>query len=77
MPSDVQYQKLPRPGGELEHAYGPNVHILSQPYPMSLLTRLCSEPCVQPEVNTLVKELFGLDHGSGQVAVGHSLLQAL
>jgi uracil phosphoribosyltransferase len=25
---------------------------------MSLLARLCSEPCVQPEVNTLVKQLF-------------------
>ena len=58
MASDVQYRDLPRPSGELEHHYGENVHILSQPYPMSLLARLCSEPCVQPEVNTLVKQLY-------------------
>ena len=58
MASDVQYQDLPRPAGELRHAYGENVHILSQPYPMTLLARLCSEPCVQPEVNELVKGLF-------------------
>jgi len=58
MASDVQYRDLPRPRGELDHRYGENVHILSQPYPMSLLARLCSEPCVQPEVNTLVKELY-------------------
>ncbi len=58
MPADIQYQTLPRPKGELAHAYGDKVHILSQPYPMSLLTRLCSEPCVQPEVNTLMSQLF-------------------
>jgi len=58
MPSDVQYKSLPRPSGELSHHYGDNVHILSQPYPMSLLARLCSEPCVQPEVNTLIQQLF-------------------
>ena len=58
MPVDVQYQNLPRPSGEIAHRYGNQVHLLSQPYPMSLLTRLCSEPCVQPEVNTLVRQLF-------------------
>ena len=58
MPVDVQYQNLPRPKGELVHSYGDKVHILSQPYPMSLLARLCSEPCVQPEVNTLINQLF-------------------
>lgn len=58
MPVDVQYQNLPRPSGELAHHYGDRVHLLSQPYPMTLLSRLCSEPCVQPEVNTLVRQLF-------------------
>ena len=58
MTSDVQYEQLPRPTGEIKHDYGEQVHILSQPYPMTLLTRLCSEPCVQPEVNELVKQLF-------------------
>ena len=59
MASDVHYEKLPRPMGEVRHDYGENVYILSQPYPMTLLSRLCSEPCVQPEVNELVKQLFG------------------
>jgi uracil phosphoribosyltransferase len=58
MAVDIQYQNLPRPEGEIQHRYGENVHILSQPYPMSLLARLCSEPCIQPEVNTLVRQLF-------------------
>jgi uracil phosphoribosyltransferase len=58
MAVDIHYQNLPKPEGEIQHGYGETVHILSQPYPMSLLARLCSEPCVQPEVNTLVRQLF-------------------
>ena len=56
--SDSQYQNLPRPAGGLQHQYGPRVHILSEPYPMSMLTRLCAEPTVQPQINDLVCALY-------------------
>lgn len=55
---DRAYARLPAPGGELDHAYGPNVHLLSQPWPMSVLARLCSPEVHQPEVNRLVSRLY-------------------
>ncbi len=55
---DSQYQELPLPQGELDHAYGPQVHILSHPWAMSLLTRLCRPDTVQPQVDRLVSALY-------------------
>lgn len=55
---DSQYTRLPEPSGELDHAYGPNVHILSQAWPMSMLARLCSPEVHQPEINRLVSRLY-------------------
>jgi hypothetical protein len=56
--NDLQYRSLPRPSGGLDHGYGPRVHILSEPYPMSMLARLCAETTVQPQVNDLVGALY-------------------
>lgn len=56
--ADSQYRTLPAPGPGLAHGYGPNVHLLSYPYPMSLLARLCSDQTHQPEVNRLVTLLY-------------------
>ncbi len=58
MIQDQQYQVLPRPMGELDHDYGPGVHILSHPYPMSLLSELCSDRCKQPRINQVLSMLF-------------------
>lgn len=55
--SDIAYTDLPR-GAELAHAYGPRVHLLSEPFPMSVLARLCRPDVVQPEVDHLVARLF-------------------
>lgn len=64
--ADAQYQTLPRPQGGLTHQYGPQVRLLSYPYPMSLLARLCAEETHQPEVNRLVGALY--DWLLGEVA---------
>lgn len=55
---DQHYLHHPAPGQGIEHDYGPQVHILSQPYPMSLLTRLCSPETTQPAVGRLVSRLY-------------------
>ncbi|RME24078.1 MAG: uracil phosphoribosyltransferase [Deltaproteobacteria bacterium] len=55
---DVQYAHLPRPSWSVEHRYGPRVHLLSAPYPMSLLARLCSPDVHQPEINRLIVRLY-------------------
>jgi len=56
--ADTQYRTLPRPQGGLKHHYGSQVHILSQPYAMSLLNELCAPETHQPRVNGLVNQLY-------------------
>jgi uracil phosphoribosyltransferase len=55
--TDIAWKTLPR-GREIDHEYGPRVHILSEPFPMSVLSRLCRPEVVQPEVDSLVSRLF-------------------
>lgn len=55
---DAQHAMLPAPAAGLTHAYGPRVHLLSFPWPISVLARLCSEKTTQPEVNVLVGQLY-------------------
>lgn len=55
---DAQYTTLPRPGAGVKHAYGDRVHLLSYPYPMAMLTRLCQQKTRQPEINHLVGALY-------------------
>ena len=43
------------------HHYGPNVHLLSFPYPMSLLAELCAETTRQPRFNQIVAQLYDWD----------------
>lgn len=43
---------------ELEHCYGPQVHILADPYHLSLVARLSAQKTVQPEINHLVTALY-------------------
>jgi uracil phosphoribosyltransferase len=58
MTADVAYQAVHRHHGELDHAYGQGVHILADPYHLSLLARLSANATVQPEINHLVTTLY-------------------
>lgn len=44
---------------ELDHFYGPQVHILNNIYLNTQLARLCSPETFQPEINRLVEILYG------------------
>src|SRR5262249_7703189 len=43
---------------ELPHRYGANVHILSDPFLLSHLARLCQEETYQPVLNELITTLY-------------------
>lgn len=57
-PRDIAYALIHHRTAELEHSYGPNYHILSDPFLLSHLARLCSPETGQPEVNNLVRDLY-------------------
>ena len=48
MTADRQYQSVSYRPCELEHRYGPSVHILRDPLALSLLAKLCHRDVVQP-----------------------------
>jgi uracil phosphoribosyltransferase len=56
--ADRQYERVRFQLSEMEHRYGGNVHILSDPLALSLLARLCSEQTTQPAINELVTALY-------------------
>jgi len=56
--ADVAYASLSRAHVELEHAYGPNVHILSDAFMLTHLAFLCREDTVQPAINHVVRDLY-------------------
>lgn len=43
---------------ELTHLYGPQVHIIDNPFLNGLLAKLCSPECFQPEINRIVEVLY-------------------
>lgn len=43
---------------EQEHYYGPQIHLLKNPFLSGVLAKLCSENTVQPEINRLVELLY-------------------
>lgn len=43
---------------EIEHKYGPNVHLLDDPLAWTQLARLCARETIQPEVGQLVRVLY-------------------
>ncbi len=55
---DVLYENVPFRLNELEHRYGPQVHLVGNPYLLSLLATLCSKETIQPQVNRLVAVLY-------------------
>ena len=55
---DVQHQRIGFQLSEIEHRYGPGVHILSDPVALTLLARLCAKGVIQPEVSRLLDHLY-------------------
>jgi uracil phosphoribosyltransferase len=55
---DVAYRPEAWLHGELVHRYGDHVHVLCDPYRLSLLAQLSAEETVQPTVNHLVTALY-------------------
>ncbi len=55
---DRQFEKIEFRLSEIDHRYGKNVHLLSDPYLLSLLARLCAEETVQPVINELVQSIY-------------------
>ena len=55
---DALYENVPFVLSELKHHYGPNVHLIGNPYTMTLLANLCAEDTQQPLVNQLVRTLY-------------------
>lgn len=43
---------------ELEHRYGPNVHIVANPYSLSQLATLCAKDTIQPTINQMVVAIY-------------------
>jgi uracil phosphoribosyltransferase len=43
---------------QIEHRYGPNVHLLDDPLAYTLLARLCARETMQPEIGRLVRFLY-------------------
>jgi uracil phosphoribosyltransferase len=57
-PRDQQFEKIEFRLSEIEHRYGKNVHLLSDPYLLSLLARLCAEETVQPVIGELTHAIY-------------------
>ena len=55
---DRLYENVPFRLPEIEHRYGPNVHMLANPFLLGQLAKLCAKETVQPEVNRLVGSLY-------------------
>jgi uracil phosphoribosyltransferase len=55
---DRQFEKIEFRLSELDHHYGKNVHLLSDPYLLSLLARLCAEETVQPVIGELTHAIY-------------------
>lgn len=58
MTVDRQFVSLSYTPCEIEHRYGPQVHILKDPLALCLLAKLCAKDTIQPEVNRLLVELY-------------------
>src|SRR5437899_11802300 len=55
---DHAYDRIPYRAPQMEHRYGPNVHIIADPLALTQLARLCAKGTYQPEINTLVAVLY-------------------
>jgi uracil phosphoribosyltransferase len=58
MAADIQHERVQFRPSEIEHHYGPGVHILSDPLSLQILARLSAKGVVQPEVGRLLVECY-------------------
>ncbi|MFZ4714137.1 MAG: uracil phosphoribosyltransferase [Bacteriovoracaceae bacterium] len=58
MTQDSSYLNLPKPQAFLDHKYGEKVRLVSTPYLMSVLARVCEGKTRQPEFNQLINILY-------------------
>ena len=56
--ADSQFKNVSYQLSEIQHKYGPNVHILSDLYLLSHLAKLCAAETTQPVINELVTTLY-------------------
>jgi len=55
---DHAYDAIPYRAPEMEHRYGPSVHVLAEPLALTQLSKLCAKGTNQPDINRLVGELY-------------------
>jgi uracil phosphoribosyltransferase len=55
---DMAYSQANFLKPELEHNYGQNIHILTDPTSLGQLADLCKAETIQPAINNLVRELY-------------------
>lgn len=55
---DIAYQNINFDRYQMDHCYGPNVHILTDPVSLGQLADLCLLETTQPVINNLVRELY-------------------
>lgn len=58
MTKDFSYLNLNQSITEIDHKYGENVHLISTPYLMSLLTHLCHPSIFQPQMHRLMTAIY-------------------
>lgn len=55
---DHQFENMSFRLSEIEHRYGSNIHVLSDPYLLSHLAHLCAEETGQPLINELITTIY-------------------
>jgi uracil phosphoribosyltransferase len=55
---DTLYADIPFTLSEMPHRYGPQVHLVGNPFLLSQLATLCAKGTVQPQINRLVALLY-------------------
>jgi uracil phosphoribosyltransferase len=55
---DTLYANVPFHLSEMRHHYGPNVHLVGNPFLLSHLAALCAKSTMQPQINQLVALLY-------------------
>jgi uracil phosphoribosyltransferase len=55
---DKSYETVSFRLSEIEHRYGPNVHIVANPFLLGQLATLCAKETRQPDINKLVRLLY-------------------
>ncbi len=58
MPQETAYETSRYRVAEIDHRYGPNVHLIDDPVAWTLLARACAQDTGQPEVGRLIRSLY-------------------